>query len=103
MCLRPLRVGPQEYAFASCQPDLRKSAGRCLLFFVSQAPVVSAEKSLRRRLGHTVPWPFRESNAACTLFWTAVLVPLAPLFLHPLKESHTFEQIYELVPRVVFG
>merc|ERR1719483_1022799 len=40
-----------EYAFALQQPSLRDSLGRCLLFFLAQAPAVSAEKALRRRLG----------------------------------------------------
>ena len=32
-----------EYAFALQQPSLRESLGRCLLFFLAQAPAVSAE------------------------------------------------------------
>lgn len=90
-----------EYAFALQQPALRASTGRCLLFFVAQAPVVSAEKALRRYVG--VPPPFDRSTVLCTLAWTLLLVPPAPLFLHPLKTSGVFEQIYDLVPRLVFG
>lgn len=88
-----------EYAFALQQPALRASSGRCLLFFIAQAPAVSAEKALRRLVG--VPPPFDRSSMLCTLAWTLVLVPPAPLFLHPLKTSGVFEQIYDLVPRLV--
>lgn len=87
-----------EYAFSLAQPAVRDSLGRCLCFFVAQAPLVSAEKALRKRLG--VPRLFRENPAACTAAWTAILVPFAPLFLHPLRTSGVFEQIVSLVPRV---
>ena len=60
--------------------------------------LLSAEKALRKRLG--VPRLFRENPAACTAAWTAILVPFAPLFLHPLRTSGVFEQIVSLVPRV---
>jgi len=89
-----------EYSFALAQPELRRSIGRCFLFFVAQAPVVSAEKLLARRL--SVPWPMSHSSAACTFAWTLVLVPLAPLFMHPLKTSGVFDQIDMLVPRLTF-
>ena len=88
-----------EYAFALQQPALRASLGRCLAFFLLQPPVVSAEKALRTHLG--VPRLFRDSTMLCTIAWTLLLVPPAPLFLHPLKTSGVFEQIYQLVPRVV--
>ena len=88
-----------EYAFALGQPAQAASLGRCLMFFVAQAPAVSVEKRLRRAVG--VPPPFDKSSAACTLAWTLLLVPLAPLFLHPLKTSGVFVTIFELVPRVV--
>mmetsp|Transcript_17321 Transcript_17321/g.55898 ORF Transcript_17321/g.55898 Transcript_17321/m.55898 type:complete len:385 (-) Transcript_17321:82-1236(-) len=87
-----------EYAFALQQPAQRASFGRCLAFFLAQAPAVSAEKRLRRLLG--VPPPFDRSSAACTLAWTLLLMPFAPLFLHPLKTSGTFATILELVPRL---
>eukprot|EP00966_Prymnesium_polylepis_P005862 133703-Prymnesium_polylepis.1 len=89
-----------EYSFALAQPALHKSLGRCFLFFVAQAPVVSAEKLAARRL--RVPWPMSHSSVACTLAWTISLVPLAPLFMHPLKTSGVFDQIDMLVPRLVF-
>ena len=87
-----------EYAFALHQPDQWASLGRCLLFFLVQAPVVSLEKFIGSKFG--VPWPFKSSAAACTLAWTILLVPFAPLFLHPLKKSGVFDQIFELVPRL---
>jgi len=89
-----------EYAFALQQPSLRESLGPCFLFFLAQAPAVSAEKALRRLVG--VPPPFARSAALCTVTWTLLLVPNAPLFLHPLKTSGVFEQIYQLVPRLAF-
>merc|ERR1711904_415208 len=84
-----------EYAFALQQPAQRSSLGRCFLFFVAQAPIVSAEKLLRQRV--RVPWPFDRSDLACTIAWSCILVPFAPLCLHPLKTSNVFEQIFELV------
>ena len=87
-----------EYAFALHQPDQWASLGRCLLFFLVQAPVVSLEKFIGTKF--SVPWPFKSSAAACTLAWTILLVPFAPLFLHPLKKSSVFDQIFELVPRL---
>ena len=90
-----------EYCFALQQPTLHASAGRCLAFFLAQAPVLSAERAVRARL--TVPWPFSVSALACTLAWTILLVPLAPLFLHPLKTSGVFDQIESLVPRLSFA
>ena len=101
VCAFALSGAFHEYAFALQQPDVRKSLGRCALFFLAQAPVVSAEKALRRRV--RVPALFRSSALACTLAWSLLLVPLAPLFLHPLKTSPVFEQIFELVPRLDFG
>lgn len=89
-----------EYAFALQQPSLRSSLGRCMLFFLLQAPVVSLEKLLRTHVG--VPALFATSSALCTLVWTLLLVPPAPLFLHPLKTSGVFEQIYLLVPRLQY-
>ena len=89
-----------EYAFALQQPSLRDSLGRCLLFFLAQAPAVSAEKALRRRLG--VPPLLRHSATACTVGCTLLLVPFAPLFMHPLKTSDVFATIFDLVPRVAF-
>jgi len=82
------------------QPSLRDSLGRCLLFFLAQAPAVSAEKALRRRLG--VPPLLRHSATACTVGCTLLLVPFAPLFMHPLKTSDVFATISDLVPRVAF-
>ena len=67
-------------AFALQQPALRDSIGRCLIFFLAQAPIVSAEKLIIRRLG--VPPLFRHSAAACTIVWSVLLVPFAPLFLN---------------------
>ena len=90
-----------EYAFALQQPAQSASLGRCFLFFLVQAPVVSAEKFLVGRIG--APWPFDRSAAACTCAWTLILVPFAPLFPHPLKTSNTFDQVYELVPRLAFA
>lgn len=90
-----------EYAFALQQPSLRESLGRCLLFFLAQAPAVSAEKALRRRLG--VPLLFQHSATACTIGCTMLIVPFAPLFMHPLKTSDVFTTIFDLVPRVAFG
>jgi hypothetical protein len=89
-----------EYAFALAQPDQRDSFGRCFLFFLLQAPLVSAQKAAQHTV--RVPWPFDTSALACTLVWTLALVPLSPLFLHPLKCSHVFEDIYQLVPRLEF-
>ena len=89
-----------EYAFALQQPSLRASLGRCLLFFLAQAPAVSAEKALRRRLG--VPLLFQHSATACTIGCTLLIVPFAPLFMHPLKTSDVFTTIFDLVPRVAF-
>ena len=89
-----------EYAFALQQPELRKSVGRCFCFFVAQAPVVSLERYAHGRIG--APWPMSRSRLACTAFWTLVLVPFAPLFMHPLKTSGVFMQIYTLVPRLQF-
>ena len=89
-----------EYAFALQQPALRQSAGRCALFFLAQAPIVSAEKLLRARMAP--PWPMSRSGLACTAFWTLAIVPLAPLFMHPLKTSGVFEQIRTLAPRLHF-
>jgi len=89
-----------EYAFALQQPALRASLGRCFCFFLLQAPIVTAEARLRSRIG--VPALFARCAPACTLVWTLVLVPFAPLFLHPLKASTVFEQIYLLVPRLAF-
>lgn len=90
-----------EYAFALQQPALRRSAGRCALFFLAQAPIVSAEKLVRARMAP--PWPMSRSGLACTAFWTLAIVPLAPLFMHPLKTSGVFEQIRTLVPRLHFA
>jgi hypothetical protein len=89
-----------EYAFALQQPSLRDSLGRCLLFFLAQAPAVSAEKALRRRLG--VPQLLQHSATACTIGCTLLIVPFAPLFMHPLKTSDVFASIFDLVPRVAF-
>ena len=89
-----------EYAFALQQPSLRDSLGRCLLFFLAQAPAVSAEKALRRRLG--VPLLLQHSATACTIGCTLLIVPFAPLFMHPLKTSDVFTTIFDLVPRVAF-
>ena len=80
---------------------LRASLGRCLLFFLAQAPIVSLEKRLRAVLG--VPAVFQSSPALCTAVWTIALVPLAPLFLHPLKTSDIFGALFELVPRAAFA
>ena len=74
-----------EYAFSLMQPSLRASFGRCMLFFLAQAPVVTLERILRARL--SVPPPFRSSRLACTIAWTIVLVPLAPLFMHVADPS----------------
>ena len=71
-----------------------------LTLTLSQAPIVSAERALAKRL--VVPWPMSQSGLACTLFWTLVLLPFAPLFMHPLKTSGVFDQIYTLVPRLHF-
>ena len=89
-----------EYAFALQQPALRQSAGRCALFFLLQAPLVSAETLVRARMAP--PWPMSRSGLACTACWTLAIVPLAPLFMHPLKTSGVFEQIRTLVPRLHF-
>ena len=90
-----------EYAFALQQPALRQSAGRCAVFFLAQAPIVSAEKLARARMAP--PWPMSRSGLACTAFWTLAVVPLAPMFLHPLKTSGVFEQIRTLVPWLRFA
>ena len=89
-----------EYAFAPGQPDLAASSGRCLAFFLAQAPVVSFDRWARGQPALAPPWPFRTSDLACTVLWTMVLVPLAPLFLHPLKQSGVFEELEALVPRL---
>ena len=88
-----------EYAFSLAQPSLRQSLGRCMCFFVAQAPIVSVEKALRKQI--RVPWPFKEHSAACTIAWTVLLVPMAPLFLHPLRTSGVLDEIFSLVPRFV--
>jgi hypothetical protein len=88
-----------EYAFSLSQPRIHESLGRCLCFFVAQAPIVSAEKAMRNRL--EVPWPFKNNAAACTVVWTVLLLPIAPLFLHPLRTSGVLDQIFSLVPRIV--
>ena len=90
-----------EYAFSLCQPALHASVGRCFLFFLCQAPIVSAERWLCARL--PLPWPMDRSAAACTAFWSLALVPLAPLFLHPMKANGVFEQVYSLAPQLRFG
>ena len=90
-----------EYSFSLAQPKLRDSLGRCALFFIAQAPIVSAEKWLAKRVA--VPWPMSASSVACTVAWTIGLVPLAPLFMHPLKTSGVFEQVDQLVPRLIWS
>ena len=89
-----------EYAFAPGQPNHAASAGRCFAFFLAQAPVVSFDRWARGQPALAPPWPFRTSDLACTVLWTMVLVPLAPLFLHPLKQSGVFEELEALVPRL---
>ena len=89
-----------EYAFAPMQPDLRASTGRCLLFFLCQPLALAAERFLAARV--PMPRPLR-SDAARTLVWTALLLPLVPLFVRPLKASGLFGQVFRLVPRLAFG
>ncbi|KAL3912293.1 MAG: hypothetical protein SGPRY_008382 [Prymnesium sp.] len=89
-----------EYAFALQQPELAKSLGRCLAFFVLQAPIVSLEKLLAEKL--PIPWPLRRYPVLCTLGWTLLLVPFAPLFMHPLRTSGVLDQIFLLTPRLSF-
>ena len=73
--------------------------GAHLLFFLLQALVVSVEKYLIRRLG--VPLPLQRSPMLCVALATLTLLPLTPLFLHPLQASGVAGEMETIAPRLV--
>ncbi len=98
-----------EYAFMA-PPAARAAAsvGRCLAFFLLQAPVISAEKVLESAAGAAADsFGIKLSSSGGGILKTAVvtscLLPLAPLFMAPLEASGALREMTLLVPSIIVG
>ena len=87
-----------EYAFLG-PVAARPKAGYMLVFFLSQAPLVTAEKALAALLAPA--WlrdALGRSPRLCTVLTTALIVPLAPCFMAPLHASGILLELGRVVP-----
>lgn len=87
-----------EYAFLG-PVAARPKAGYMLVFFLSQAPLVTAEKALAALLAPA--WlrdALGRSPRLCTVLTTALIVPLAPCFMAPLHASGVLLELGRVVP-----